>query len=271
MTRLFVRSPIVLSALVVGSWIVHGCDFNTDSIRQLEGGDSTYVNSLGMRFQRLPAGTFKMGSTNGQDDEEPVHEVQITKPFYMGVHEVTQAQWDILMEHNPSHFQGPYRPVDSVSWHSAQLFIRRLNEKEDTEVYRLPTEAEWEYAVRAGSKTRFHFGDARDSLAAHAWYSFNSDRRTHDVGRKRRNPFGLYDVYGNVWEWVRDVYDTQFYERSPRTDPLNRGSQLVPRVIRGGGWFAVVSDLRSANRGWARPGARDPQLGFRIVREISQE
>lgn len=269
------RHPIgilgLLGGLLVGLLVLEGCDLRRGSPPQLKGSDSTYVNSIGMRFRRIPAGTFQMGSTEGQKDERPVHEVKITEPFYMGIHEVTQVQWGILMDRDPSYFRGAHRPVDSVSWHRARIFIDRLNKREETDLYRLPTEAEWEYAVRGGSDTRFHFGEARDSLSAHAWYGFNSERRTHRVGRKRRNPFGLYDTYGNVWEWVRDAYGPRFYERSARVDPMNHGSPFGARVIRGGGWFAVVSDLRSANRGWARPGARDPQLGFRIVREIPEE
>lgn len=260
---------VLLGGLLVGLWVVQGCDLRDDSPPRLESQDSTYVNSIGIRFRRIPGGAFQMGSATGQKDERPAHEVEITEPFYIGIHEVTQLQWEILMNRNPSRFRGAHRPVDSVSWRRARVFIERLNQREETDLYRLPTEAEWEYAVRGGSETRFHFGEARDSLGVHAWYGFNSDRRTHQVGRKRRNPFGLYDVYGNVWEWIRDSYDPQFYERSGRVNPVNSGGGLLaPRVIRGGGWFAVVSDLRSANRGWARPGARDPQLGFRIVREI---
>lgn len=248
---------------------MQGCDTTRTVESHKPGDDSTFVNSIGVRFQKVPAGAFQMGSTDGQADERPRHRVEITEPFYMSVHEVTQLQWDILMEDNPSHFRGSHRPVDSVSWYGARRFVTRLNEKENTDVYRLPTEAEWEYAVRGGSSTRFYFGESRDSLEAHAWYSFNSDRRTHRVGRKRSNPFGLYDMYGNVWEWARDAYTTDFYQHSDRRDPVNlSGGRRAPRVIRGGGWFGVVSDFRSANRAWARPDVRNSQLGFRIVREI---
>lgn len=189
----------------------------------------------------------------------------------MSVYEVTQVQWEALMDRNPSAFQGPYRPVDSVSWYRVRTFVERLNSKEDTDLYRLPTEAEWEYAVRGGSNTRFHFGRAKDSLVKYAWYSYNSERRTHRGCRKRGNPFGLCDMYGNVWEWVRDGYDPTFYKRSDRVDPVNRGRPSGPRVIRGGGWFSAGSDMRSANRSWARPGGQNSQLGFRIVREIPEE
>ncbi|MFB6099133.1 MAG: formylglycine-generating enzyme family protein, partial [Salinibacter sp.] len=261
----------VLGGLLIGFCGLGGCDARGPVPPQPEGSDSTFVNSIGIRFRRLPAGTFRMGSATGQADEQPVHTVTITEPFYMALYEVTQVQWGILMEQDPSHFRGPHRPVDSVSWRQARTFIDRLNEKEETDLYRLPTEAEWEYAVRGRTETRYHFGKTRDSLRNYAWYSFNSERRTHRVGRKLRNPFGLYDMYGNVWEWVRDAYSPNFYERSARVDPLNTGKPLSPRVIRGGGWYSVVSDMRSANRSWARPKAQNVQLGFRIVREIPED
>jgi formylglycine-generating enzyme required for sulfatase activity len=142
---------------------------------------------------------------------------------------------------------------------------------EDTDLYRLPTEAEWEYAARGGTRTRYYFGNAEDSLQYHAWYSFNSERRSHRVGQRLANPFGLHDVYGNVWEWVGDAYDPGFYARGSNTNPMNRGSAQAGRVIRGGGWFGVGSDLRSANRAWAQPGVAHEQLGFRVLREIPED
>lgn len=261
----------LLSGLLLGAALVGGCDFEREPPPQVTSSDSTFTNSIGIRFQYIPEGTFLMGADAGQEDEQPVHEVEITEPFFMGIYEVTQGQWEVLMEENPSYFQGRYLPVDSVTWHQVQRFIGRLNDKENTTLYRLPTEAEWEYAARGRTQTRYYFGDSRDSLRHHAWYSLNSERQPHPVGRKRSNPFGLYDLYGNVWEWTADAYDATFYERSERQNPLNQGGLRARRVIRGGGWFAVESDLRSANRGWARPGASDEQLGFRIVREIPDE
>lgn len=273
MERLSPTLRTVLTGVVVWLWMLQGCDFQTESTsRPDEGNDSVYVNTLGMQFRRIPAGTFRMGSNEGQKDEQPIHTVEISAPFHLGIYEVTQAQWNILMDENPSHFRGLHRPVDSVSWRRAQRFIRRLNEREDTDLYRLPTEAEWEYAARAGTRTRFYYGNARDSMTSYAWYSFNSERRSHRVGGKRRNPFGLNDIYGNVWEWTLDAYDPHFYERSGRLNPLNRGRPyLTRRVIRGGGWFSVTSDMRSANRAWAWPDARNWQLGFRVVREIPED
>jgi formylglycine-generating enzyme required for sulfatase activity len=248
-----------------------GCDVQ-NAPPQVGDADSTiFVNSIGMEFRRIPAGTFEMGSGQGEDDEAPPHEVSLTRPFYIGAHEVTQLEWRALMDDTLSQFRGIHRPVENVTWYQARAFIDSLNAREETGRYRLPTEAEWEYAARGGTSTRFYFGTARDSLPNHAWYSRNSEERTHRVAEKHSNPFGLHDVYGNVWEWVRDAYSPRYYAQSERRDPLNTGRRRAPRVIRGGGWFGVESSLRSANRGWARPGANSSQLGFRVVREIPDD
>lgn len=271
MIRRIVSGLVGLWGLLAVGMTAGSCDLQHSPPPQLSGTDSTvYVNSIGIEFRRIPAGTFQMGSSRGEDDEAPVHEVTITEPFYIGATEVTQYQWARLMDENPSHFRGLYRPVDSVSWYQAQAFVDSLNQKEDTDLYRLPTEAEWEYAARAGSTSPYYFGTAQDSLPNHAWYSLNSEARSHRVAEKHSNPYGLHDVYGNVWEWVRDAYSPTYYERSARTNPVNTANRSRRRVIRGGGWYAVISSLRSANRGWARPFARDPQLGFRVVREIPE-
>lgn len=249
--------------------LLGGCDSQLEPSSEGGESDSTFVNSIGMQFRKIPAGTFQRGSLEGESDERPVRDVEITEPFYLSTHEVTQIQWEALMDHNPSHFEGGFRPVDSVSWDRAQAFIDRLNENEETDRYRLPTEAEWEYAARGGTTTRFYFGDTRDSLRSHAWYSANSDKRTHRVELKRPNSFGLHDMYGNVWEWTRDAYSPVFYQRGSQIDPVNLSQDpRPPRVIRGGGWFAVGSSMRSANRAWARPGSQNSQLGFRVLREI---
>lgn len=231
----------------------------------------TFVNSLGMGFVRIPAGTFQMGSSNGQADEQPVHEVTISQDFYLSKFEVTQGWWETLMGDNPSRFRDPWRPVENVSWADVQDFIQKLNEREDGAHYRLPTEAEWEYAVRAGSRTTYHFGDAPNQLRKYAWYSVNAEGRTWPAARKRSNPHGLHDVYGNVWEWVHDAYDPDYYATSPSVDPRADDVRASARVIRGGGWHSVTSDMRSANRGWARPGVRFDHVGFRLVREIPEE
>jgi formylglycine-generating enzyme required for sulfatase activity len=160
-------------------------------------------NSIGMEFMPIPAGTFMMGSNDGRDDEKPVHQVIISRQFYLGKHEVTQAQWEAVMGSNPSHFTGdPNRPVENVSWNDVQEFIGKLNEREGNSKHRFPTEAEWEYAARAGSTTAFSFGESAILFHKYGWFNENSGGTTHAVGQLRTNPWGLYDMHGNVWEWV---------------------------------------------------------------------
>ena len=165
----------------------------------------TVRNSIGMEFVLIPAGTFQMGSNDGDSDEKPVHTVRLSRPFYLGKYEVTQAQWEAVMGNNPSQFKGDSnRPVEQVSWDDVQEFIRRLNTKESGARYRLPTEAEWEYAARAGSTTAYSFGDGVGQLGQYAWYDGNAGNTTHPVGQLQPNAWGLYDMHGNVWEWVQD-------------------------------------------------------------------
>lgn len=212
-------------------------------------------------FVRVSAGEFMMGSERG-DDEKPVHRVRISQGFELGKYEVTQAQWEAVMGQNPSHFKGASLPVGSVSWEDVQRFLERLNEKDDSFVYRLPTEAEWEYACRAGSS-----GDYAGSLDAMAWYEGNSGKETHPVGQKQPNAWGLYDMHGNVWEWVQDWYGESYYGGSPMTDPRGPGTGSDP-VMRGGSWHHLAVGCRSAIRGDDAPGDRDVYLGFRLVRAL---
>jgi len=196
--------------------------------------ESTFRNSIGMEFMRIPAGTFQMGSNdpNAYNDEKPVHTVRISKPFYLGKYEVTQGQWEAIMGKNPSQFQGgPKLPVESVSWEDVQEFIRRLNAEEGRKSYRLPTEAEWEYAARAGTMTAYSYGDDARQLEEYAWYQENSGKKTHSVGQKQPNAWGLYDMHGNVGEWVQDWYGP--YTTGAVEDPVGPSSGLF-RVNRGG-------------------------------------
>lgn len=199
-----------------------------------------------------------MGSTNNQY-EQPVHRVSIARPFYMGRHEVTQAQWQSVMGNNPSNFRGENLPVEQVSWNDAQEFIRRLNALNDGYTYRLPSEAEWEYACRAGTT-----GDYAGNLDAMAWYGNNSEGRTYPVGTKQRNAFGLYDMHGNVLEWCEDWYH-ESYAGAPTDSSawVSGGGQR--RMLRGGSWNYYADGLRSANRSWYVPGVRNLYLGFRVV------
>jgi formylglycine-generating enzyme required for sulfatase activity len=240
----------------------------------------TWTNSIGMEFVKIPAWSLKipawsflMGTKDtdtifgrkkkeGDDDERPQHRVIFRQAFYLGKYEVTQEQWEVVMGNNPSRFKGRGNPVENVSWNDVQVFIQRLNEKEGTNKYRLPTEAEWEYAARAGTATRYSFGDDADRLGRYAWYHSNSGNQTHPVGQKQPNPWGLYDMYGNVWEWVQDWYDKTYYTHSPADNPTGPSSG-VTRVLRGGSWGAGI--LRSAYRSSRSPGLRDEHSGFRLA------
>jgi formylglycine-generating enzyme required for sulfatase activity len=221
---------------------------------------SQALTGLRNSFVQIPAGEFMMGSENGGSDEKPVHRVRISHSFEMGKYEVTQAQWEAVMGSNPSYFKGVNRPVENVLWDNAQQFIQRLNARNDGYVYRLPTEAEWEYACRAGSTE-----DYAVNLDAMAWYDDNSGGRTHPVGHKKPNAWGLYDMHGNVWEMCQDWYSQDYYDQSPSADPTGPsiGSDWVSR---GGGWYNNATRLRSASRSGHPPDSSNTQLGFRLVR-----
>ncbi len=212
------------------------------------------TNRIGMAFVRIPAGDFHMGSAEGDDDERPVHSVRISQPFDLGIHPVTQAQWETVMGNNPSHFTGDAnRPVESVSWEEVQAFIAKLRDRDPGVTYRLPTEAEWEYAARAGSTTAYCFGNDPEQLSEYAWYGANSGGTTHPVGQRKPNDWGLYDIHGNVWEWVQDWYNDYPAEAAadstaaPTADPTGPSSGSS-RVYRGGSWHSSAGGCRSANR-----------------------
>ena len=233
-----------------------------------------------MTFVLIPAGTFLMGTPAERVDalakqyrperewfesETPQHGVKISRPFYLGEVEVTQAQWQAVMGDNPGAFKGDDKPVTMVSWENVQEFIQRLNELEGRDTYRLPTEAEWEYAARACATTEFSFGDDPSQLKDYAWHAGNSNDVTHPVGQKKPNRWGLYDMSGNAWEWVHDWFDGTYYQKSPRENP--QGPQLgANRVYRGGCSFNFTECCRVAYRGYDHPGARVDLLGFRLLR-----
>lgn len=223
-----------------------------------------WTNSLGMKFVSIKPGTFTMGSNRGDKDEQPLHRVTLTKGFYLGVTEVTQAQWAKVMGENPSHFteptftNTPNRPVESVSWNDVHTFIEKLSQQEGVN-YRLPTEAEWEYSCRAGTTTDFYWGDRFD--ADYAWCDRNSDGQTQPVGRKKPNAWGLYDMSGNVYEWVQDGYG--HYPLSHQTDPS--GTSNSYRVKRSGSYNFDPWYSRSANRNCNSQGYRYFNLGFRLA------
>jgi len=204
------------------------------------------VNSIGLKLMLIPKGTFTMGSAieeEGADDDEEQHRVTISKDYYLGVTEVTQGQYEKVMGINPSHFQkrvirksdSSMYPVERVLWEEAVEFCKALSdlpeEKATGRMYRLPTEAEWEYACRAGSTSAYSFGRRSESLSAYAWFVNNSNGQTHPVRERKPNAWGLYDMHGNVWEWCSDWYGD--YQSTPLTDP--RGPDVGSfRVLRGG-------------------------------------
>ena len=220
-------------------------------------------NSIGMKFTHIPAGEFMMGSDE-YSNEQPVHKVKISKPFYLGTYPVTQREWRAVMGENPSRFKGDDLPVEQVSWNDVQEFIKKLNQKEGADKYRLPSEAEWEYACRAGTTTQYSFGDDEGKLGEYAWYSHNSGSKTHPVGQKKPNPWGLYDMHGNVWEWVQDWYHSD-YKGAPSDGSAWESEDGSLRVLRGGSWLKDAWICRSADRGNLNPGARNYGLGFRLL------
>jgi len=248
---------------------------------------ATYTNALGMRFAKLPAGEFMMGATEEEvrdvvaayrvegeraahllASETPQHKARISRNFYMGVCEVTQGQFVKALAKNPARFKGDRRPVDNVDWKEAKAFCEWLNTNDANRPagheYRLPTEAEWEYACRAGSATRYHFGDDPAPLGDYAWCDANSGRETHDVGTKKPNAWGLHDMHGNVWEWCEDWYREDYYRSSPANDPWNRRPG-PNHAFRGVGWEGdAVSSRCSVRTG---PAKVNPvgNYGFRVV------
>jgi formylglycine-generating enzyme required for sulfatase activity len=233
-------------ALLVLSTIVF-----SSGIATAQGYESTFTNSIGMKFVLIPAGTFMMGGDKRKEKpykrELPAHQVTISKPFYLSAYELTQTQWEDMMGYNPSMFKGKNNPVEIVSWLDAQDLIKELNRKEGHSRYRLPTEAEWEYAARAGTTTAFYFGSDEFELGAHAWFLDNSQKKTHPVGKKGANPWGLYDMLGNVWEFTGDWLDGDYYASSPSVDPTGPPTG-TRRVVRGCGFISYYNYCRSAFR-----------------------
>lgn len=230
----------------------------------------TFISSsTGMELVLIPAGEFMMGSPSEEqgryDDEGPVHEVTIKNSFYMGKYPVTQKQWKRVMGNNPSNFKGEARPVESVSWKEVQTFVQKLNEKEGADKYRLPSEAEWEYACRAGTQTRYSFGDDESKLNEYAWYDKNSGSETHPVGQKKPNSWDLYDMHGNVWEWVQDGWHSN-YNGAPSDGSAWEDGSGSYRVDWGGRWSSRARGCRSAVRD--DPEGRFNGLGFRLLRKL---
>lgn len=259
--------PFVISALLAGLLLVSA-----------RAQDLDLGAGVKLKLAPIPAGTFQMGSPKGdvgaafnESDRHKAnnyhqHPVTLTRAFLIGVTEVTQAQYRAVTGKNPSVFKGDNLPVDNVSWDDAVKFCELLSAKTGKTV-RLPTEAEWEYACRARTTTRYYFGDDPDhaQLADHAWYEVNSARQTHPVGQKKPNDWGLHDMGGNVWEWCSDVFRGP-YEDKTVTDPQGPPTGDI-RVLRGGCWETGPLSARSANRGGGLATRATSRFGFRIVVE----
>jgi formylglycine-generating enzyme required for sulfatase activity len=243
------------------------------------------VNSLGMTLIRVEPGTFWRGSPpeeTGHRPNETRHQVTLTCGYWLGATEVTQAQYEAVMDQNPSAFADPDRPVENVPWFDWVRFCNRLSEREGLDPvytidqvqvswdrsangYRLPTEAEWEHACRAGTGTRFHVGDRTSELVEVAWFRVNSDWQTQPVAAKPANPWGFHDMHGNVFEWCWDLYEA--YSEAAMVDPV--GAELgARRVLRGGGWGSYSRGCRSAYRQASEPSARRAWYGARIARNL---
>ena len=222
-------------------------------------------HSVKMEFILISAGSFLMGTdeNSGDGDEFPAHKVVITKPFYIGKYEVTQEQWQQLMDRNPSHFKGAKLPVETVSWLDCQLFLYQLSKKTSYHAT-LPTEAQWEYAARAGTTTPWSFGPTETHATDFAWFGENAENKTHSVGTKKANDWGLYDMSGNVWEWCSDRYQKHAYPEGEAVDPQGptTGDSFIAR---GGAWGDNTEMLRSTARNCAGPEVANQGIGFRCV------
>jgi len=217
----------------------------------------------------ISAGEFTMGSPNADalasPGEKPPHRVRITRPFYLGRYPVTQEQWQAVMKNNPSSTKDPKCPVESVTWDKCQAFLIELNAKVGGQKgkFVLPTEAQWEYACRAGSTTRYCFGDSENLLGDYAWYEANSAERLHPVGEKKPNAWGLYDMHGDVWEWCQDWYDDRYYSHSPTDDPV--GPETGSLVVARGAGYNVAVGCRSATRTSNKAGQTHGAQGLRVA------
>jgi formylglycine-generating enzyme required for sulfatase activity len=260
--RLLRLSPIIVLLMAAISEIrISGLVLNGAAAEPQTQGPTgpRWTNSIGMSFVQIPAGTFIMGShsSEAESHEQPAHTVTISQPFSIATTEVTQAQWKAVIGTSPSKFQGDDLPVERVSWNDAQMFIRKLNTMEATAQYRLPTEAEWEYACRAGTAW-----DLRGELDSVAWYAANSGGTTHPVAEKQANSWGLHDMLGNVYEWCEDWKGA--YPDGTVTDPRGPADGFG-RVVRGGSWLVHANRTKPSFRDFLAPDERRDDVGFRVV------
>jgi formylglycine-generating enzyme required for sulfatase activity len=297
---------VLLVLLGLLSWRLAAADVESDSDVDLtlsEGG-TEFTNTVGMKFVRIPAAKFMMGAPNDEqsaaNNEKPRHQVEITKDFYLGVYEVTQKQYKAVIGSNPSHFSkdGPGKaavqgmetddfPVDNVSWNDAQAYLKKLNvlaaEKHTGRLYRLPTEAEWEYACRGGTDVKEPFSLKKPSASLSSKQAnFNGNapyggaaqgpylQRTCKVGSYEPNPFGLYDMHGNILEWCEDWYGDTTYSEKDRKDPQGP-KQGIYRMLKGGSWNYDAQYCRSAYRNYSSVDYRSTISGFRVACVVRRE
>ncbi|MCX7047555.1 MAG: formylglycine-generating enzyme family protein [Candidatus Sumerlaeota bacterium] len=225
-----------------------------------------YVEDLGdgvnLEMIWIPAGTFQMGSEE-DDNQKPIHAVELDG-FWLGKYPVTQAQYMTVIGSNPSCFDGANNPVERVSWDDATKFCEKISQKTG-KIYALPSEAQWEYACRAGSQGKYCFGDSWNSLGKYAWFIGNSKEQTHPVGQKKANTWGLFDMHGNVWEWCADWHDQEYYAQSPKRNPTGPAHGTA-RVLRGGSWDFFPDGCSAARRRSRGPADRDRSFGLRLAR-----
>ena len=275
--------PVVLTFLALG------CSNNRTG--NVAPSSSTSVKTIttktGIEMVLIPSGEFLMGNDKGEEDEKPAHRIHISA-FYMDKYEVTQKEYESLMGRNPAKSKGPDKPVEQLSWFAAARYCNTRSLREgltpcyqlellkcnfNADGYRLPTEAEWEYACRAGTNTDYTFGNDSVSLTRFAWFKSNANKTTHPVEQKSPNPWGLFDMYGNIWEWCNDFYSETYYKESGNANPTGpaEGKECV---LRGGGWNSAEEDCRSSARRSETPGLADvcfgyDAYGFRCVRRIN--
>ena len=233
-----------------------------------------FDDEYGGRYILIEPGSFIMGDGKGTRAEQPPHTVEITEPFFCGERPVTQAHWQAIMEHNPARFTDGWaaglRPVEQVSWDDAGEFLSRLNNIDSESerlgfrgIWRLPTEAEWEFVARAGTKTRWSFGDRDGDLNDHGWHAGNSGASTREVGQKKSNPWGFLDLHGQVSEWCQDCFSPNYVNHGNR--PSAHKCDTERRVHRGGSWFTESDSTRCSSRGSSMRQNRSDGIGLRLV------
>ncbi|MCW5906535.1 MAG: formylglycine-generating enzyme family protein [Chitinophagales bacterium] len=238
--------------------------------KPLDAKTKAILQEIEERMVLIEGGTFTMGCVNPQDTdcyywEKPRHTVMVDT-FYMGKYPVTQKQWKTIMGSDPSKKECQDCPVIYVSWHDAQMFISKLNQLSHQN-YRLPTEAEWEYAAKGGNKSHGYKYAGSNVAMEVAWFDTLIAHHTHPVGTKKPNELGLYDMSGNVWQWCSDWFDEKYYSKSPSSNPKGPETGNGNRVLRGGSWWGPMKDCRVANRDMYPPDAKDDDVGFRLAKD----